>query len=99
MGEVATRLADVVIVTTDNPRSEEPAAIVDEILAGVPASARAPRVELDRRAAIGAAVDSALPGDVVVVAGKGHESGQTAGTVTIPFDDRVVVREEIEARR
>jgi UDP-N-acetylmuramoyl-L-alanyl-D-glutamate--2,6-diaminopimelate ligase len=98
MGRVAARLGDVVFVTSDNPRSEDPQAIVDDVLGGVPAEAPAPEVELDRRGAIRNALLAARPGDVVVVAGKGHETGQTANGVTRPFDDRVVVREELEAR-
>jgi UDP-N-acetylmuramoyl-L-alanyl-D-glutamate--2,6-diaminopimelate ligase len=93
MGEVAARLADRVIVTSDNPRSEDPAAIVAEILAGI-----GPRVEreLDRRAAIAQAVRGAEPGDVVVVAGKGHEQGQEfEGGRKEPFDDRAVAAEEL----
>jgi UDP-N-acetylmuramoyl-L-alanyl-D-glutamate--2,6-diaminopimelate ligase len=94
MGEVATRLADVAILTSDNPRSEDSLAIIDEVRAGV----RRPEVlmvEPDRRAAIALAIAEAEPGDVVVIAGKGHETVQvTAGTAT-PFDDRVVAREEL----
>jgi len=97
MGEVATRLADVAFVTSDNARSEDPAAIADDVLEGVPRDRAAPTVELDRRAAIRAAVRGAGAGDVVVIAGKGHETGQTAGGVTTPFDDRVVAAEELEA--
>jgi UDP-N-acetylmuramoyl-L-alanyl-D-glutamate--2,6-diaminopimelate ligase len=98
MGDVATRLSDVAVVTTDNARSEDPAAIASEVLAGVRPGAVAPRVELDRRRAIRTALAEARPGDVVVIAGKGHEAGQTIGGVTTPFDDRVVAREELEAR-
>jgi UDP-N-acetylmuramoyl-L-alanyl-D-glutamate--2,6-diaminopimelate ligase len=98
MGDVATRLSDVAVITTDNARSEDPAAIASEVLAGVPPGAVAPRVELDRRRAIRTALAEARPGDVVVIAGKGHEAGQTIGGVTTPFDDRVVAREELEAR-
>ncbi|HEX2057639.1 MAG TPA: UDP-N-acetylmuramoyl-L-alanyl-D-glutamate--2,6-diaminopimelate ligase [Actinomycetota bacterium] len=98
MGAVAARLADVVVVTSDNPRSEDPAAILDEILEGV--VAERPRgadvVDVDRRAAIGAAIAEARPGDVVVIAGKGHETGQQFRDHTIPFDDRVVAREVLE---
>ncbi len=90
MGEIASRLGDRVIVTSDNPRSEDPEAIVREILAGA-----APDVEheVDRQAAIARAVASAQPGDVVVIAGKGHEQGQEfqAG-FKIPFDDVTVAR-------
>jgi UDP-N-acetylmuramoyl-L-alanyl-D-glutamate--2,6-diaminopimelate ligase len=98
MGEVATRLADTAILTSDNPRSEDPDAIARDVLAGVPAGGRQPEVELDRRAAIRAALRRAGTGDVVVIAGKGHETGQTALGVTIPFDDRAVAAEELEAR-
>ncbi|MFL5821947.1 MAG: UDP-N-acetylmuramoyl-L-alanyl-D-glutamate--2,6-diaminopimelate ligase [Solirubrobacteraceae bacterium] len=91
MGEVATRLADRVIVTSDNPRSEDPEAIIDEILAGT-----GPAVEhnVDRREAIAQAVAGADPGDVVLIAGKGHEQGQEfeAGR-KIPFDDVTVARD------
>ncbi|NGZ99989.1 UDP-N-acetylmuramoyl-L-alanyl-D-glutamate--2,6-diaminopimelate ligase [Nocardioides sp. W3-2-3] len=93
MGEIAARLADLVVVTDDNPRSEDPAAIRAEVLAGT-RGGPAEVVEIgDRRAAIAAAIDGAGPGDVVVVAGKGHESGQEIAGVVHPFDDREVVRE------
>ena len=91
MGRAARALADRVIVTSDNPRSEDPAAIVEEILAGTGPDVE---LELDRRAAIARAIATAEPGDVVVVAGKGHEQGQEfAGGRKEPFDDREVVRE------
>src|SRR5581483_7419538 len=73
MGAIAGRLADLAIVTSDNPRSEEPAAIIEEILAGCPAGTPS---EVDRRRAIERAIEAAEPGDVVVIAGKGHEQGQ-----------------------
>ena len=95
MGAVASRLADRVIVTSDNPRSEDPEAIVDEILAG--AGPEAER-EVDRRRAIELAMAAAEAGDVVVVAGKGHEQGQEfAGGRKEPFDDVTVVREALRA--
>jgi UDP-N-acetylmuramoyl-L-alanyl-D-glutamate--2,6-diaminopimelate ligase len=97
MGAIAATGAEVAILTNDNPRSEDPAAIASDVLAGVPGDAPQPRVELDRRAAIHAAVDAARAGDVVVIAGKGHESGQTARGETVPFDDRIVAREELKA--
>jgi UDP-N-acetylmuramoyl-L-alanyl-D-glutamate--2,6-diaminopimelate ligase len=93
MGEVASRLADEVVVTSDNPRSEDQTAIIDQIRRGAPHAA----IEPDRRAAIRAALLGARPGDVVVVAGKGHETTQTIGGTVLPFDDRVVVREELAA--
>jgi len=92
MGEIATRLADHVIVTSDNPRSEEPEAIIAEIVAGAGPEAE---VEPDRRTAIANAVELAGPGDVVVIAGKGHEQGQEFRDRKIPFDDREVAREAL----
>ena len=97
MGEAAARLADLVVVTDDNPRSEDPAAIRRAVLAGARGPAELVEVG-DRRAAIRAALDRARPGDVVVVAGKGHETGQEVAGVVHPFDDRVVVTEELAAR-
>jgi len=91
MGEAAARLADVVIVTDDNPRSEDPAAIRAAMMEGirsVPPEVRAEVLEIgDRRAAIRAAVAAAGPGDAVVVLGKGHEQGQQVGSETHHFDD------------
>jgi UDP-N-acetylmuramoyl-L-alanyl-D-glutamate--2,6-diaminopimelate ligase len=91
MGEIATRLADRAIVTSDNPRSEDPDAIVAAILEGAGSDVRA---QVDRRAAIAEAIAGAQPGDVVVIAGKGHEQGQEfEGGHKIPFDDATVARE------
>jgi UDP-N-acetylmuramoyl-L-alanyl-D-glutamate--2,6-diaminopimelate ligase len=96
MGELAARLADHVIVTSDNPRSEQPEAIVEEIVAGVPAALRdRVAVEVDRRTAIDAAIAAAQPGDVVVIAGRGAEPEQELATGKIPFDDRDVAREAL----
>ena len=93
MGEIAARLADRVIVTSDNPRSEPPEAIIGEILEGVPPGAFHVKPEADREAAIARAVALAEPGDVVVIAGKGHEQGQElAGGRKEPFDDVAVAR-------
>jgi len=93
MGEAAARLADVAVLTSDNPRSEDPLAIIAEVSAGV-TRPEALVVEPDRRAAIALALDTARPGDVVVVAGKGHETVQVfAGGHVVPFDDRAVARE------
>ena len=101
MGEIAARLADVLVVTDDNPRGEDPAAIRAELVAGAE-SVTGGRAELhevgDRRAAIALAVGLAEPGDTVVVAGKGHETGQEVAGTVHPFDDRVVLREELAAR-
>jgi UDP-N-acetylmuramoyl-L-alanyl-D-glutamate--2,6-diaminopimelate ligase len=92
MGEIAARLADAVIVTSDNPRSEDPQEIIAEILAGVPGPVE---VEPDRATAIARALEEAAAGDVVVIAGKGHEQGQEFADRTIPFDDRDVAREAL----
>jgi UDP-N-acetylmuramoyl-L-alanyl-D-glutamate--2,6-diaminopimelate ligase len=94
MGEIATRLADRVIVTSDNPRSEDPEAIIREVLVGTgPDTER----DVDRRAAIHTAIAGARTGDVVVIAGKGHEQGQEfEGGRKIPFDDVTVAREALE---
>ena len=94
MGAVACATADRVIVTNDNPRSEDPLRIIDEIRTGC---ADAPEIEPDRRAAIRLAVRGAEAGDVVVIAGKGHEQGQVFADRTDPFDDREVVRDELAA--
>jgi UDP-N-acetylmuramoyl-L-alanyl-D-glutamate--2,6-diaminopimelate ligase len=91
MGRIATELADVAIVTSDNPRSEEPGAIIAQILEG----AADAEVEPDRRKAIAQAIGEAGEGDVVVIAGKGHEQGQQFADGTIPFDDREVAREAL----
>jgi UDP-N-acetylmuramoyl-L-alanyl-D-glutamate--2,6-diaminopimelate ligase len=96
MGAVAVEGADLAVVTSDNPRSEDPAAIIREIVSGA-ARSSALIVEPDRRRAIGLAFEAAGDGDVVVIAGKGHESTQTIGASVVPFDDRVVAREELAA--
>jgi UDP-N-acetylmuramoyl-L-alanyl-D-glutamate--2,6-diaminopimelate ligase len=98
MGAVAARLADRVVLTSDNPRSEDPLAIIDAIRAGMPADAPV-AVEPDRAAAIARAVGEAAPGDVVVIAGKGHEAVQVVGERTIAFDDREVARQALRALR
>jgi UDP-N-acetylmuramoyl-L-alanyl-D-glutamate--2,6-diaminopimelate ligase len=97
MGEIAARESDLAYVTNDNPRSEDPVTIVDDIMVGVADDRDVSRI-LDRRAAIREALASARPGDVVVVAGKGHETGQIIGDRIEPFDDRDVARAELEAR-
>ncbi len=97
MGRVATALADLSIITSDNPRSEDPLAIIGQIEAGAREAAGAYQVEPDRRAAIRAAVSAAKPGDVVLIAGKGHETGQKFADRVLPFDDRAVAREELAA--
>ena len=98
MGEIGARLADVAIVTSDNPRSEPPEAIIDEIFTGIPAGAGHVERDADRRAAITRAVELAEPGDVVVIAGKGHEQGQEGpGGRKEPFDDVEVARDALRA--
>ena len=98
MGEIAARLADVALITSDNPRSEDPEAIVTEVAAGVRGGAV--ELEVDRRAAIERAVSIAQEGDIVVIAGKGHEQGQEfAGGRKEPFDDVTVAREALQALR
>jgi UDP-N-acetylmuramoyl-L-alanyl-D-glutamate--2,6-diaminopimelate ligase len=92
MGRIASELADIAIVTSDNPRGEEPGAIVAEILTGVVGEVE---VEIDRRAAIERALELAAPGDVVVIAGKGHEQGQEVAGRVLPFDDRAIAREAV----
>jgi UDP-N-acetylmuramoyl-L-alanyl-D-glutamate--2,6-diaminopimelate ligase len=99
MGEAAGRLADEVIVTSDNPRGEEPEAIAVAVAAGVRAAGATPAIELDRHKAIDLAVASAWEGDVVLVAGKGHETYQIVGQVRQPFDDRIVARRALAQRR
>ncbi|HEY2813331.1 MAG TPA: UDP-N-acetylmuramoyl-L-alanyl-D-glutamate--2,6-diaminopimelate ligase [Acidimicrobiales bacterium] len=96
MGEVASRLADRVVLTSDNPRGEDPGAIMEAVRQGInePSSVL---TEPDRRLAIEAALAGARPGDVVVIAGKGHETTQTVGDDVRPFDDRVVAAELLEA--
>jgi UDP-N-acetylmuramoyl-L-alanyl-D-glutamate--2,6-diaminopimelate ligase len=96
MGEVACRLADVVIVTSDNPRSEDPSAIIAAVKNGC--IGREPSTEIDREAAIGQAIEGATHGDVVVIAGKGHETTQVIGDSTVPFDDRAVARAQLARR-
>ena len=97
MGAVAAELADFAVLTSDNPRSEDPLAIIAEVVAGVPAERRERVVvEPDRRAAVRRALREARAGDSLVIAGKGHEPYQILGSETIHFDDREVAAEELE---
>jgi UDP-N-acetylmuramoyl-L-alanyl-D-glutamate--2,6-diaminopimelate ligase len=96
MGEAAGELADLVVLTTDNPRGEDPAAIISAVQHGIDALTDL-RIEPDRAAAIALAVAEAGPGDVVLVAGKGHETAQIVGDVVTPFDDRLVLRGALAA--
>jgi UDP-N-acetylmuramoyl-L-alanyl-D-glutamate--2,6-diaminopimelate ligase len=99
MGEAVARGADVAVVTSDNPRSEDPQAIVDAILPGLAAGPAAIEVELDRGRAIERAILAAAPGDVVLIAGKGHEDYQIIGTEKRHFDDRDEARRALALRR
>jgi UDP-N-acetylmuramoyl-L-alanyl-D-glutamate--2,6-diaminopimelate ligase len=114
MGAVAGRLSDLVVVTSDNPRSEDPARIAEEVMRGMPAArdrvvqaAGAPRTVfgpdaltiLDRREAIEHAVQGARAGDLVIVAGKGHEKTQLIGDRVLPSDDVELAREALARRR
>jgi UDP-N-acetylmuramoyl-L-alanyl-D-glutamate--2,6-diaminopimelate ligase len=101
MGRIAAELSDYTVVTSDNPRSEDPLAIIDEILAGVrgvdPTGTRHV-ADPDRSRAIGHAIDIAQSGDVVLIAGKGHEPYQLIGALRLDFDDRIVARAALERR-
>jgi len=94
MGRVAGALADIVILTSDNPRGEAPEAIIREIEEGLPGIAH--RTLVDRREAIQAAIERARPGDIVLIAGRGHEAYQDLGRRLIPFDDREVAARALE---
>jgi len=96
MGAVAARYADFTYVTSDNPRTEDPQSIIDEILPGVGSVPHAAQV--DRRVAIQTAIEDAHEGDVVVIAGKGHETYQIVGSEVLPFDDLAVARDALVQR-
>ena len=93
MGRIASECADRVVLTSDNPRSEDPQRIIDEITSGM--SRHPDCIELDRRLAVRNALACARPGDVIVIAGKGHEKVQIVGSERLEFDDRRVVAEEL----
>ena len=104
MGAVAGRLSDLIVITSDNPRSEDPNRIIEEIQRGITPDTRRDAAQRiltipDRRRAIEQAVETAQPGDLVLVAGKGHEKYQIIGTQVLPFDDVVVAREALDRRR
>ena len=104
MGAVASRLSDIILITSDNPRTEEPARIIEEILRGITPDTRrstdqSTMAVVDRRQAIERAIDMAGSGDLVLVAGKGHEKYQTIGGQTLPFDDVEVARTALSRRR
>jgi UDP-N-acetylmuramoyl-L-alanyl-D-glutamate--2,6-diaminopimelate ligase len=98
MGKVASELADLVVITSDNPRDEKPLAIIEEVANGA-GGAAAPLVDVDRAQAILSALQTASAGDVVLIAGKGHETGQDFGTHIEPFDDAAVARETLRRLR
>ncbi len=98
MGEVSGRMADLTIITSDNPRTEEPQAIIDDIKTGM-AKTDGSYVEIcDRKEAIAYAIDHGEPGDIIVLAGKGHEDYQEINGVKYPMDERVLIREILEER-
>ena len=97
MGAIAARLADQVVVTSDNPRTENPQRILDDVVAGIPAGT-ALQVEADRAVAIAAAIAAAAPDDLVLIAGKGHEDYQILGTTKVHFDDREEAEKALRAR-
>jgi len=97
MGRAATATADLAVITSDNPRSEDPLEIIAEIMPGAEQGGGRFVVEPDRRAAIRLAMEEASPGDVVVIAGKGHEAYQELADRTIPFDDRAVAEDELRS--
>ena len=96
MGRVAAELASRIVVTSDNPRGEDPADIAGAVVRGIrETSHRRWTIETDRHAAIMGAIAAARTGDVVLVAGKGHETYQVVGTTKLPFDERAIVREAL----
>jgi UDP-N-acetylmuramoyl-L-alanyl-D-glutamate--2,6-diaminopimelate ligase len=103
MGAVASRLSDVLVITSDNPRHEDPARIIEEIHRGITPDTRKEDAQLfaiaDRRAAIAKAIEVARPGDMVLLAGKGHEKYQILGDERLPFDDVAIAREMLSKRR
>jgi UDP-N-acetylmuramoyl-L-alanyl-D-glutamate--2,6-diaminopimelate ligase len=96
MGRAGAELSDLAVVTSDNPRSEEPISVIQDVLQGTGTDVE---IDPDRRSAIRRALSLAEPGDVVVIAGKGHEQGQDIAGVVHPFDDRVVAREALAELR
>jgi UDP-N-acetylmuramoyl-L-alanyl-D-glutamate--2,6-diaminopimelate ligase len=103
MGAVASRLSDVVVITSDNPRTEDPVRIIEEIKRGVPPNSEREEKKtysiVDRKEAIEFAIRKAQPGDLVLLAGKGHEKTQTIGSRELPFDEAVIARRALERRR
>jgi UDP-N-acetylmuramoyl-L-alanyl-D-glutamate--2,6-diaminopimelate ligase len=101
MGAVAARLSDIVVITSDNPRTEDPVRIIEEIKRGIPTASdrgAATFTVVDRKEAIQFAIRKAEPGDLVLLAGKGHEQTQTIGSRVLPFDEAAIAREALERR-
>jgi UDP-N-acetylmuramoyl-L-alanyl-D-glutamate--2,6-diaminopimelate ligase len=98
MGEIASRLADAVVVTSDNPRTEDPQQILADVVAGIPQDRGDLCVQVDRALAIAQAISEAGPDDLVLIAGKGHEDYQILGTTKIHFDDREEAEKALRAR-
>ena len=98
MGEVSGRMADLTIITSDNPRSEEPQAIIDDIKVGIGKTGGAYVEICDRKEAIAYAIEHGEPGDIIVLAGKGHEDYQEIKGVKYPMDERVLIREILEEK-
>jgi UDP-N-acetylmuramoyl-L-alanyl-D-glutamate--2,6-diaminopimelate ligase len=98
MGAIAARLADRVVVTSDNPRTEDPQRILEDVLAGIPAGTPL-QVQVDRASAIATAIAEAAAKDLVLIAGKGHEDYQILGTTKIHFDDREEASRALQARK
>jgi UDP-N-acetylmuramoyl-L-alanyl-D-glutamate--2,6-diaminopimelate ligase len=97
MGEAAGRGSDFVVLTSDNPRSEDPLAIINDAVVGLQRTGVKYTIEPDRRKAIALAIDEARPGDIVLLAGKGHEKTQTSREGSVPFDDVEVAREALKS--
>jgi UDP-N-acetylmuramoyl-L-alanyl-D-glutamate--2,6-diaminopimelate ligase len=98
MGEVSGKLSDLTILSSDNPRSEDPLKIISDIIVGLQKTGGKYLIEPDREKAIGRAIDDAAPGDIVLLAGKGHENYQILADRTLPFDDREVARRVLGQR-
>ncbi len=104
MGAVAGRLSDVIVITSDNPRNEDPSRIIEEVQRGLTVDTKRAVEQrqlsiVDRRQAIGTAIELARPGDLVLIAGKGHEKYQVIGDRVLPFDDVAVARDALARRR
>ncbi len=98
MAKIAAHIADQIVITSDNPRSEDPDAIIREILAGIPVEKKSMvAVEKQRAKAIALAIEQASPGDLIVIAGKGHETTQTIGSEVLPFDDRIEAKKALNS--